>query len=91
MCHDYENKENKKHEFKIVQSLGLKYNPQSKTVDMGVVSFEKKIDFSLKVEEAKEFMKGLKQVISEAEADKKKEVESDVETDPENSEAETEY
>ena len=72
-------------ENEVKQCLGLKFNTQKKTIDLGVKSFDNVIEISLMIEETKEFIIMLMKVIDEAEKiiEEKQETEN---TDPENSE-----
>ena len=57
------------HAVEIKQVLGLRYNSQLKTVEIGVKCGDKSIEMALKVEEAKEFQAGLAMVLEEAALD----------------------
>ena len=55
-----------KHAVEVKQVLGLRYNPDNKTIEIGVKCGEKSIEMALKIEEAIEFQTGLSMVILEA-------------------------
>ncbi len=50
----------------VKQVLGLRYNEEQKTIEIGVKCGEKSIEMALKIEEAREFQAGLAMVLEEA-------------------------
>ena len=86
MCDNHES-EDKQDKSEIEECLGLRYNIETKKIDLAVNAQGKYLIVNLEIEEAKEFLKGLSDVIADAESIEKEKLESEkTNTDPENSE-----